>query len=64
VGKHSTPETGDGRTQGFPLSLRDITFRRSAKDNAGLASDVQHANTARFQAENGIKPPKQRRRFG
>lgn len=56
------PSTGDGKNSTGPkLSLRDIIFRRSTADNAGLASDVQQATTSRFQAENGIKPSQQRK---
>ena len=47
-----------------PLHVGAIVFRRSVVDNRGLKSDVQHAVTARFWAENGVAGLPAARRVG
>lgn len=58
-------------TRGMPFGRPDelptvgaIVFRRSVVENRGLTSDVQHAVTARFWAENNVAVQPAARRVG
>lgn len=51
------PRTGDGKTADpGKVNPRDVTFRRSAKDNVGVTSDVQDQATREFRRDAGVKP--------